>query len=615
MSITSITVPAEECAEDGLKPIQMHRLNRLVALAGKNGSGKTRLLELVERYVIDRSNGLAKLESNKASLVSWRRALETNPDSTSAQAWRDAIERANKEIIAAQDRVQGIGEFRALRFVPKKLQIHDPTQFSKADLIRRYRDAMSITVDSYADHVLAYIQHSQNKYWEVRHQDYSGDNTKRDSIAEDYEALRDILESLLGTSLGRSEDGDALLFGKPIAQAKLSDGQIVILQLAVAIHAQKASLDNTVFLLDELENHLHPSAVIDLLNRIQQAAPTSQIWIATHSIPLLAHVASLDPMAIWYMESGLVTHAGRHPERVLQSLLGNEEQIGALHNFTGLPWALAAVNYAAESMLPPAVATNGTNDEQVKQIHRVMQRLATNRSLRVLDYGAGKGRLLEGLAYEESGSSLKDRISYFAIDDSPKNEETCKAIIAEHFGSESVRYFRSSEEFFSEKDNGSIDVVVMCNVLHEIPPNDWISVFAEGGLVRRSLSENGYLMVVEDQRIPTGEKAHEHGFLVLDTAQLKSLFDITEQDIQQEKFLRDDHRSDGRLKCHLIARSLLGRLTAQTRDRAINELGENALENIRRVRGLSYSYAAGQEHGFWTQQFANSRIFLKQNGA
>ena len=128
---------------------------------------------------------------------------------------------------------------------------------------------------------------------------------------DSYKKLVDLIELLLKTTLGRSIDGDATLFGKPLALANLSDGQKVLIQLAVALHAQNGKLDNTVFLLDEPENHLHPSALIEFLDALELVAPSAQFWIATHSVPLLAHIANKEPMAIWYVEDGAISNAGR----------------------------------------------------------------------------------------------------------------------------------------------------------------------------------------------------------------------------------------------------------------------------------------------------------------
>ena len=53
-------------------------------------------------------------------------------------------------------------------------------------------------------------------------------------------------------------------------------------------------------------------------------------------------------MSLWYVDGGSASNSGRNPTAVLESLLGDEEQIGRLNSFTGLPAILANVNYAAE---------------------------------------------------------------------------------------------------------------------------------------------------------------------------------------------------------------------------------------------------------------------------
>jgi hypothetical protein len=52
---------------------------------------------------------------------------------------------------------------------------------------------------------------------------------------------------------------------------------------------------------------------------------------------LISYVASIEPMAIWYMENGKISNAGRSPEAVLKSLLGNERRIGHLRDFDLAP--------------------------------------------------------------------------------------------------------------------------------------------------------------------------------------------------------------------------------------------------------------------------------------
>ncbi|MBK7654622.1 MAG: hypothetical protein IPJ18_05300 [Betaproteobacteria bacterium] len=61
------------------------------------------------------------------------------------------------------------------------------------------------------------------------------------------------------------------------------------------------------------------------------------------------------------------------------------------------------------------------------------------------------------------------------------------------------------------------------------------------------------------------KKAHEHGFIVLDTSHLRTLFGVKDLDVRSGNFLVDDGRNDGRLKAHLIAKPLLERMTSETR--------------------------------------------------
>ena len=151
----------------------------------------------------------------------------------------------------------------------------------------------------------------------------------------------------------------------------------------------------------------------------------------------------------------------------------------------------------------------------------------------------------------------------------------------------------------------------MCNVLHEIPPNNWPTIFSPLSLIGRALADKGFLLLVEDQRIPVGELAHEYGFLVLDTSHLRTLFGVSVQDNEAGRFRCDDARGDGRLKAHWIAKSLLGNISATAVRSAIGQLAETAKSQVRRLRTEEPSYGNGQLHGFWTQQLANAALFLE----
>ena len=608
MLITKFVVPADEVADVGLQAISMDRLGKFVALTGKNGAGKSRVLAKLNYYIVQRNQTLPNIAGIRERLVNHQNAIATQPESPNLLGWRSGMVQLQQQLMFATERVfSTTTTLGVLPFVPKQLNLIDAKGFNKNQLQQNAEQAKNPGLGAFESLCFAHIEKTQERNWNASHQDAAQEPTEIAATKDSYTKLVELVDELLKTKLGRSIDGDATLFNKPLALANLSDGQKVLIQLAVALHAQNGKLDNTIFLLDEPENHLHPSALIEFLDALERVAPSAQFWIATHSVPLLAHIANKEPMSIWYVEEGAISNAGSKPEKVLQGLLGNDAQIANLNNFSCLPAQYAALTFAAESLFPPKTVGGGVGDPQVAQIGGMLS-FDESQPITVLDYGAGKSRLLAGLyaLANEQGKELKNCLDYFAFDSSDADKPHSEAAIAAVYGSADNKHFLNEDAYFSSKDNGTIDVVVMCNVLHEISAHGWLTLFGVQSLINRALKDNGTLLIVEDQRIPTGEKAHQFGFLVFDTAHLKTLFAIKEADISAGLFRSQDHRGDGRLKAHWIGKELLPRMTSETRKHAIDELIATAKTQIHLLRNAAPDYKVGQLHGFWTQQLANA---------
>jgi ABC-type multidrug transport system ATPase subunit len=635
MRITKINIPKSNI-DNGLEAVKMHRLGQVVLLAGKNGSGKTRLLNLISTTIKNKpkktniDNIIKNMELLTEKLNIGLRAIDTyqsgmeSKDNSVNKVFKDKIMKQEQSNNSVQDNLDAFEKrfnwdlietdatqesYNITHFVPKSVKITDCNSLSKGNMLSYAKSLDEVGVNQLAQGTFARIQVIQDRWVNATHQNLKVSQAEKDTAIADYDKLKKLTKIILNTDIRRSIDGDPTLFGFPLGQSNLSDGQKVLLQMCLAIHCQQESLDGLILFLDEPENHLHPSVIIETIQRIIKHIPNGQVWIATHSISLLSY---FDPSNIWFIENNRVSYAGRVPEKVLQSLLGSDDQISKLQDFISLPGIFALNRHAYESLFHPDVATNDGQDPQTLQIRdEIKNHLQDENKIRILDYGAGKGRLLANIIEnnEESISTIATRVDYIAYDKFDSNKEDCLSTIKKIYENEPKRYFNDLSELFGLYDKESFDIVIMCNVLHEIDPKDWLKLFSADGEITSLLSEKGILLLVEDQEMLIGEKAYQKGFIVLNTAELKELFQITEQD---DGFGFSDANNDGRLKAHRIPKIILERITAETRLQAITSLHITSSTEILKIRESEINYKNGKKHGFWIQQFANTGLALTE---
>ncbi len=632
MKITKVDIPKNQESNDGLEQIKMDRLGSVVLIAGKNGSGKTRILNKIfdllnskpAKTYVDQipsriRNSEAIIETYTKQLTELKSTVLNPIDQTESQiqSHQRRIEQEERSIKEHKELLQKTSlvetdiqsdSYSFVKFVPKSLSLIDCNEFNKSQMLSQASTVELIGINNLPGGVFAKIQVIQDKWFNATHQHSQVTEPEKTKAIADYEKLQDIVDVFLGTKITRTINDEATLFGFPLGQSNLSDGQKILLQFCLAIYSQETALKDLILVMDEPENHLHPSIIIETIERIQKCVTNGQIWIATHSIPLLAH---FDPSQIWFVENNEIKHAGKIPEKVLYSLLGNEERVGKLQDFISLPSQLATSRYAFESLFEPNSVMTSSSDSQSLQIRQDLLELSKNGKIRILDYGAGKGRLISNMTDLDNNDQNKliSIIDYVAYDEYSNDKPQCEESLAKAYGNSNKRYYNNFTNLFSDYDKESFDIVIMCNVLHEIDPKDWLTLFQPNGTISKCLKENGVLLLVEDHQIPIGEKAYQKGFLVLDTPQLKDLFKITETD---NDFEFSDLRGDGRLKAHKIPRRLLNQIDETSRIEAIKSMSDTARNEILRVRGAEKNYKNGTLHGFWTQQFANAQLNLAE---
>jgi hypothetical protein len=507
--------------------------------------------------------------------------------------------------------IDGTGDVASLTFTDAPLIAS--SKISLEDIER----ATSLYAASGASQVMElavhYLYAVQRAWWDATHQATKRDaKAVRDAVSA-YYTLQAVISKLLKHELGRDVSGHPILFGHPVTEAGLSQGQIALLRWAVALHSQGSDPGETIITLDEPENHLHPDGMVEAVSRLIDVNKNGQVWIATHSLPLIAALYSRypDDLSLYFMVDGLPTYAGKAPEQIVMSLMGGEANLAALRQFIDLPELLAVNRFAAECLLPPGVvAEAGGKDPQVAMAHAAIAE-CKKFPIKVLDFGAGHGRLLEGLT-SLLGEDVGTKLNYVAWDRTDSPSPQCMGALNVAYGNSDDRWFNDRNKLFAKHEPGSFQVAVMCNVLHEIDPVEWLGIFDRNSELSRALNADGKLVIVEDYLMPKGEYAHPYGFTLLDTEAIQVLFQAGTGK-NAITVLNAEGRHADRIKAHVLPAQLLKHVTASTRKRSIELAATNAESQIQKLRAAgSTGFRAGQAHAFWVQQFANCTIALKK---
>lgn len=640
MRIKKISFPLRITEDIGLDKIEMKDLGKIVIIAGKNGAGKSRLLKLIkENELLVQTKFSAEKERNRKNLDDTRKALRqltltindyeekglnnlSNSDKEDHkisllkknQLEQDIINLENDLKIEVLEFEDGLPKSEIFEFIPKKVELTTPDNLTKKELKDSLLSESKIRIDNLSERACGKIQALQD-FSIGNPQNISFSESEailRNEYTEKYKRIEGMIMQFLNTELGRDIFGDTLIFKKPFIDANLSEGQRVLLQLCVALNENEISLQDAILVLDEPENHLHPKILIDVLEKVMTLNTKGQIWIATHSIPLIAH---FDPSSLWLMEDNKVYFAGRQPDKIIDNLVGDNEK-EKLTEFLNLPAVFASTKFASECLSPPQVVDTSIMDPQTNQINEVLLGLSENASkLTVLDFGAGKGRLLKLLLHLKEANSSENSyeyLDYYACDLPTINEEIkneCINVIQSFYRKidKKKRYFTGTHEMYFETDY-FFDVVVLCNVLHEIDPTEWIRTFSSEEIILKHLKPDGYVLIVEDQQMPVGERAYKNGFMVFGENQFRKLFNIKSND----NYIVNDARGDSRLLAHLIPKNKIQTITNGSIYRSIKSLQQDALEKIRSIRNNAKSdFKTGMKLSFWLNQYANASLNIQ----
>ena len=319
---------------------------------------------------------------------------------------------------------------------------------------------------------------------------------------------------------------------------------------------------------------------------------TGQIWMATHSLTILSH---LEADEIFMVQQGKITPPSRTVlGDSLKELMGLEEHIDKLKDFINSISDWVYINFITQCFEAPEVIQSALkNDPQVEAFKTFLGQLTNGIAL--LDFGAGKGRLVKEVRTEVNEQKY---IEISAL-------EPEKALHEALSTAGIIKIYQTPQEL---QDN-SFDVIVLCNVLHEIPVKQWLETCNN---IKRALKNEGYLLIIEDRTLPRGEKIGEEGFHILDLESIKALFSLTKLPSSispTEKKYRE------RILCCPIPAKNIQEVSITSLKNCLRSLEISIMKDIKKLRSTQnneFSNAAkGRLAAFHSQHYINTLLAIE----
>lgn len=559
MRISSIELKKER---KGLNTFPCNDLGDVVILAGSNGSGKTRLLKLVEEYASDLRSGIENTDIELKFI-----------DHSECERKLDVSNISDLQII-------NYSHYDAHLQTPKKFM---PYVIHKAKDVLRVCDYEETALNS-----LLFIYDMAMGYSEE-----FKDGTK-------FEEFQNTICKELGINISLEEDKikgakHLNLFGLDVSENKLSPGQQYLVRIAVACY-QNETNDNSIFFLDEPELHLHPKALIEVVSCLRKKFNKNQFWIATHSLPLISYlVSNIKNTTVFNMVEGSLKLFRSDSSELLEGLIGGKDYRSAIQLILSTPDEYASNKFALECFNSPETLGAKSKDPQ----NMIISQLLKPGDL-VVDYGVGKGRFFEGLGIDYAKERLSEKIQYYAYDPSDADAKKC-CLIMNTYGSSSNNYFNDITEL-KEKINSEANYVLLVNVLHEISPTYWFEVFQN---IKHLLKDDGELIIVERDELTIGEAPYNNCFLVLTQNSANELFG-------KENFEYDTHPEKEHIVRYKIKKQQLNVSEKNIND-CIAQIKFDSNEKLKEIKTTptDETYKLGLKLAFWLNQYANSSFIIE----
>ncbi len=547
-------------SRDGLAPFFVPSLGKVVILSGSNGSGKTRLLKLLMQYV----GAVQKGEEERYLNLKICHQEEGEGE---------VFGKAN----ADQIKIVNYSHFDAQLQLPENFT---PYVISKAKEVLETCNYEETALNSLL--LLDDMAHGYSS--EFR------DGVQFNKFVDNYAKSFHI-------QVKRDEQNNLKFFDdlEP-KQAALSPGQLYLLRIAVACYRNVGS-EKLIFILDEPELHLHPQAQIEMVKTLRSKFPQAQFWISTHSLALISYfTVTEDSTTVLHIKDGKASILRSDSESLLEGLIGSEENRFAINQLMAAPDEYACNKFAVECKGSAGVLGATGNDPQAELVRLMLKEGDT-----VVDYGVGKGRLLEELVLAGGNNFIKG-ICYYAYDAFDNYANECREVMRQY--GVPVEHYHNEKSSLEEIVAGRADYVLLVNVLHEIDPEKWEEVF---GTINQLLKAGGELVIVEREELMVGEAPYQNGFLMITCNGANELFGINSYDYEQhdkKKYIVKFKVKKEKLE---VTRAKVKECVKAIQNDAFHEIAQ--IKQGEKINGFA-RYKAGLKLAFYLNQYANASLIL-----
>jgi energy-coupling factor transporter ATP-binding protein EcfA2 len=632
-----ITIPKDITQKSGIESIDIQCLSNVIAFVSKNGSGKTRILDLIENHPCSTGTKFETIPNDlKTQFIELEKSIELanllTKLNNSPNDYTLMAKIKNLQQFGYDDNFKKILPKITIQISKKFIRRIKQEEISSLQLIfkeaaeqKSFEDLLENTVSDINYNELSSINRGALKYFinlphklvadkincEDKEDLYSKVSYKR------FASLKNYVKILLNKELeweGRSTSGKFLdtadggynatyqgifkLDKRIFRYDEFSDGEKILFSYALLFFLleqnEKLNIKESILIIDEPELHLHADSEIDLIGRLRETiSEKGQLIIATHSINILS---TLNYEDIFVVKNGeILCPSQKSLATSLEELIGIGEKITKLSDLLYSIDNWSFINFMSQCFSEPeTIKTAKENDQQLESIKKMIKEKINDSHSIFFVFGFGRGRIFEGLL---SDSGIFPKLKYHALEPKKENHSELKKLGVMNIYSD-----------YNELSDNSFDFILLANVLHEIPILAWENTINK---VIDSLKEDGSLMIVEPKVLSKGEKIDDSGFIVLKADEIQILFELSDN---LQPFFIEDHKE--KITSVLIQKPKIKKVNKESITKTLCKVKENSVESVKELvtqndESMS-NYSKGKKMAFHAMQLMNAQLCLNK---